>query len=113
MAKGLRVVKETSNLAEWTRQVEECRNSGLSVREWCEQKGIAQSTYTYRQNKVWKALTQQRSNTFVEMPPEESSDMAGGNRIAATLHAGSVHAEIHNGADESTLTALLRALKSC
>ncbi len=113
MVKGLRVVKENSNLAEWTRQVEACRNSGLSVRKWCEQKGIAQSTYTYRQNKVWKALNQQRSNTFVEIPPEESSDMAVENHIAATLHAGSVYAEIHNGANEATLTALLRALKSC
>lgn len=113
MTKGLRVVKENSNLAEWTRQVEECRNSGLSVREWCEQKGIAQSTYTYRQNKVWKALNQQRSNSFVEMSLEESPDMAVENRIAATVHAGGVHAEIHNGADEATLTALVRALKSC
>ena len=113
MVKGLRVVKENRNLAEWTRQVEECRNSGLSVREWCEQKGIAQSTYTYRQNKVWKALNQQRSNTFIEMPLEESSDIATENHIAATVHVGSVRAEIHNGADEATLTALLRALKSC
>ena len=112
MNNGLRVVKENSNLAEWTRQVEECRNSGLSVRKWCEQKGIAQSTYTYRQNKVWKAINQ-RSNTFVEMPVEESSDMAVVSHIAATVHIGGVNAEIHNGADEATLTALLRALRSC
>lgn len=110
--KGLRVVKENSNLAEWTRQVEKCRNSGLSVRKWCEQKGIAQSTYTYRQNKVWKAINQ-RSNTFVEMSVEESSDMAVCGHIAATVHTGGVNAEIHNGADEATLTALLRALRSC
>ena len=112
MNKGLRVVKENRNLAEWTRQVEECRNSGLSVRKWCEQKEIAQSTYIYRQNKVWKAINQ-RSNTFVEMPVEESSDMTIGCHIAATVHIGGVNAEIHNGADETTLTALLRALRSC
>lgn len=112
MNKGLRAVKENSNLAEWTRQVEECRNSGLSVRKWCEQKGIAQSTYTYRQNKVWKAINQS-SNTFVEMPVEEPSDMAVIGHITATVHIGGVNAEIHNGADEATLTALLRALRSC
>ena len=112
MSKGLRVVKENSNLAEWTRQVEDCRNSGLSVRKWCEQKGIAQSTYTYRQNKVWKAINQS-SNTFVEMPVEETSDMAVVSHIAATVHIGGVNAEIHNGADEATLTAILRALRSC
>ncbi len=98
MTKGLRVVKENSNLAEWTRQVEECRNSGMSIREWCEQKGIAQSTYMYRQPKVWKALNQQSRNAFIEM--------------LLTVHASSVRAEIHNGADEVTLTVPLRALKS-
>ena len=47
------------------------------------------------------------------MPVEESSDMAIGCHIAATVHIGGVNAEIHNGADEATLTALLRALRSC
>jgi len=46
MAKGLQIIKENNNLAEWSRQVEECRNSGLSIRAWCEQSGIAVSTYT-------------------------------------------------------------------
>ena len=47
------------------------------------------------------------------MPVEESSDMTMGCHIAATVHIGGVNAEIHNGADEATLTALLRALRSC
>ena len=109
MSKGLRVIKENANLAEWMRQVEECRGSGLSIRAWCEQSGIAVSTYTYRQNKVWKALNQQ--NAFVEMPTEVLSKSESG--IAATVHIGGANAEIHNGADEATLTAIFRALKSC
>jgi hypothetical protein len=47
------------------------------------------------------------------MSVEESSDMTMGCHIAATVHIGNVNAEIHNGADEVTLTALLRALKTC
>ena len=96
MSNGIRVIKENSNLAEWSRQVEECRSSGLSVRSWCERNGIAVSTFHYRQQKVWNAL--QQRNQFVEV----------------SLPAiGEVRADIHNGADEATLTALIRALKSC
>ena len=58
-------------------------------------------------------MINQCSNTFVEMSVEESSDMTMGCHIAATVHIGNVNAEIHNGADEVTLTALLRALKTC
>ena len=109
MSKGLRVIKENNNLAEWSRQVEECRSSGLSVRAWCEQTGIAVSTFHYRQQKVWEAL--QRQNQFVEVPI--SIDQCRSTSVAATVHFGEVRADIHNGADEATLTALIHALRSC
>ena len=109
MSNGIRVIKENSNLAEWSRQVEECRSSGLSVRSWCERNGIAVSTFHYRQQKVWNAL--QQRNQFVEVPLQVNEYR--NENIAATVHIGEVRADIHNGADEATLTALIRALKSC
>lgn len=109
MSKGLRVVKENSNLAEWSQQVEDCRSSGLSVRSWCERNGIAVSTFHYRQQKVWNAL--QQRNQFVEVPLQTNEYCR--ENIAATVHIGEARADIHNGADEATLTALIRALKSC
>ena len=109
MAKGLQNIKENNNIVEWSRQVEECRISGLSVRSWCEQHQIAVSTFHYRQQKVWKAL--QKSSQFVEVPL--SFDEIRDNQIAASVRIGGICAEVHNGADEATLTAIFRALKSC
>ena len=109
MSKGIQIIKENNNLAEWSRQVEECRNSGLSVRSWCEQHQIAVSTFHYRQQKVWKAL--QNSSQFVEVPL--SFDESHNDNIAASVKVGSICAEVHNGADEATLAALFRVLKSC
>ena len=111
MSKGLRVIKENNNLAKWARQVEACRNSGLSVRAWCEQNGIAVSTYIYRQKKVWETFNQR--STFVEIPLDESANDVVKSQIAATVHLGGADAEIHNGADEATLAAIFKALKSC
>ena len=109
MPKGLQIIKENNNLAEWSRQVEECRSSGLSVRAWCSEHQIAVSTFHYRQQKVWKAL--QKSNQFVEVPM--FSDKSQDNNIAASVQIGSICAEVHNGADDATLAAVLRVLKSC
>ena len=100
MSKGLRVIKENSNLAEWSQQVEDCRSSGLSVRSWCERNGI---------EKFWDAL--QERNQFVEVPLQMNEYCS--ENIAATVHIGEVRADVQNGADEATLTALIRALKSC
>jgi len=109
MSKSIKVIKENNNLKEWSLQVKECRRSGLSVRSWCEQNKIAVSTFHYRQQKVWKAL--QKSNQFVEVPM--TIDESRNKNIAASVQIGSVCAEVHNGADEATLTALFRVLKSC
>ena len=109
VSNGIRVIKENSNLAEWSRQVEECRSSGLSVRTWCEQNGIAVSTFHYRQQKVWNALQQRNQFVEVSLPANEYRKES----VVAIVHIGEVRADIHNGADEATLTALIRALKSC
>ena len=82
MSKGIQIIKENNNLAEWSRQVEECRNSGLSVRSWCERHQIAVSTFHYRRQKVWKAL--QNSSQFVEVPL--SFDESHNNNIAASVN---------------------------
>ena len=109
MSNGIRVIKENSNLAEWSRQVEECRSSGLSVRSWCERNGIAVSTFHYRQQKVWNALQQRNQFVEVSLPANEHRNES----VAATAHFGEVRANIHKGAGEATLTALVQALKSC
>jgi len=45
------------------------------------------------------------------MPTEVLGKSESG--IAATVHINGANAEVHNGADEATLAAIFRALKSC
>lgn len=45
-------VKKKVRLQEWKQQIEEQKMSGLSVQEWCEQKGINPKTYYYHLRKV-------------------------------------------------------------
>lgn len=43
---------DEDKICEWKSQVEECKASGLTVKEWCEENGINLKTYYYRQKKV-------------------------------------------------------------
>ena len=45
-------VKKNIRLQEWNRQIEEQKSSGLSIQEWCKQKGINPKTYYYHLRKV-------------------------------------------------------------
>lgn len=110
MKNGIRTLRQEQNIALWSKQVEECNSSGLSVAEWCRENNIPVSTYWNRQRKVFEAFSRDSTNRFVEVTvqPEISTI----NSIVATISSGKFTADIHNGADEDTITAILRAMKN-
>ena len=40
-------------MKEWQERVFQCRNSGLSINEWCRRNNINRKTYFYWQRQVW------------------------------------------------------------
>ena len=100
-------MKREANLAVWAEQVRACRSSGLTVNEWCAENGIKPNAYYRHQKKVFNAMHAEESR-FYEVP---TAIHAG--RIVASIQINGISAEIHSAADEDTVLALLRAMKSC
>lgn len=98
------------NLFEWSERIRECRVSGMQVKDWCESNGITVSTYYKQQRKVFDAAKRQARTApqFVEISPAVSSGTP-----AATIRIGGAEVDIYPGADEGTIQAILRVLKSC
>ena len=65
---SLQRANQEYRLVEWSRRVEACRNSGLSVGQWCQENEIAVSTYFSWQRKVLQALQEVQEATFAEVP---------------------------------------------
>ena len=107
MEQGLRCIKSEANLALWAEQVQACRSSGLTVNKWCAENGIKPNAYYRRQKKVFTAMCQENSR-FYEVPMPRNS-----GHVAASIQINGLSAEIHRGADEETVLALLRAMKLC
>ena len=99
------VVRREVRHAEWAAQIQECRNSGLTVQQWCDQNGIGIKTYYYRLRKLREDVCQQ-----VPFPigSVESPAPTG----AVTVRAGNMTIEIADGTSEQTIAAVIRAL-SC
>lgn len=110
MKNGIRTLRQEQNIALWSKQVEECNSSGLSVAKWCRENSIPVSTYWNRQRKVFEVFSKDTANGFVEVTvqPEISTT----SPIAATISSGNFTADIHSGADENTITAVLRAMRN-
>lgn len=108
----LQETNRNNRLAQWSAQVLECRSSGLSVSEWCRENGIAESTYYTRQRRLYEAtIKTETAERFIELRPTE--EMVTAAKTIATVNSRGITAEIYSGADEATISALLRAMKSC
>ena len=88
-----------------------CRSSGLPVGQWCQENGIAVSTYFSWQRKVFQALKEVQEVTFAEVPIMEHSQHSG--HIIAAMEVSDVRIQVYAGADKATLQAILQAAKSC
>ena len=91
--------------------MEACRSSGLPVGQWCQENGIAVSTYFSWQRKVFQALKEVQEVTFAEVAIMEHSQLSG--HIVAAMEVSGVQIQVYEGADGATLQAILQAAKSC
>ena len=109
MKNGIRTLRQEQNLPLWATQVEECNKSGLSVTQWCKNNSIPVSTFWNRQKKVYEAYTQKNRPQFIEVSVEPEVNI---NSPIISVKRNDFTIDINNGADEATITAVLRAIKN-
>ena len=112
MSSGLQVYNEQNRLSEWAQVVSQCRGSGMTVRQWCEENGISLSSYYKWQRKVYAAAQAQQEARFVEVTPVQPASVAVSD-VSVTVRVAGAEADIHSGADAATVEMVLRVLKLC
>ena len=102
---------QRQRLFEWSQRVADCRQSGMSVKRWCEENGVTPKTYYSWQQKLQLEAEDQES-CFVELPPPQQLRQAA-SELVANIQVGQTSVNIYSGADSKMVQALLLALKSC
>ena len=113
-------LKHQAKLQEWAGAIQECRSSGLSVRDWCRGRGVTTTTY-YRWERQFLSLAgglrskpQQLADTttFAELPaPQEQYRPV--SQQAATVRINGVAIDIYPGMEAELLKMLLETIRSC
>lgn len=109
-------------MAQWAQIMQERAASGLNIKEFCEQRGIARQTYHYWQCKLRDAAARQLA-TAAE-PGSQGLVPAGWAQVAEeespalepqglTLRIGGAEIEVHQGFNEALLASVCRALSQC
>ena len=91
----------------WATRIKQCRESGLGVQAWCAEQGLSYHTYYKWQSKLFRKYTEAETGYY------EISSAGNPGRAVASVHVGLYTADIYSGADEQTVQAVVRALKSC
>lgn len=118
-------VKRTDD--EWRELIRQCQASGMSMRAWCREHGISESTFYNRISRMRNSSGKAELPVFQDDKSEEQhviqwniiDDGAGmedsrpvhGTDPAVTLTIGRCRAVVHNCADRETIQHTLYALQ--
>ena len=97
------LVKKQVIETEWAERVRRCRESGLTVSEWCRENGINLKTYYYHLRKLRKKICEQ-----IPVPVMTVSEM----NSSVKVQIGDITAEIPEGISEQMMTSLIRAIRN-
>ena len=67
-------VRDGYRVQHWAAVVQECASSGLSNREFCRQRGIAEKSFYYWQRKLRTQIVESASPQLVQLEPPVVSD---------------------------------------
>lgn len=109
-------LKHQAKVQKWGLAIQDCRSSGLSVREWCRQRGITPTTYYRWEREVLNGIggkdTERRSEVaFVELPAAQP--MRNDSERTATLNIGSGSIDLYQEIGAELLRTLVELLRQC
>ena len=109
-------LKHQAKMQEWGLEIQDCRSSGLSVREWCRQRGVTPTTYYRWEREVLSGIRRkdgaERSGTaFVELPAPQM--LRNVSERTATLNIGSSSIDLYQEIDPQLLRTLVELLRTC
>ena len=109
--------KNEVRLKQWTKIIQACQASGMTVVAWCSQNNVNTKSYYY-----WlRKLRAMACETTQELPairdeqaivPLEFKQPKSSESAIITVHLSSVSIDIQNGASQTTIEAVLAALKN-
>ena len=118
MGVSVQELKHAARLQEWSARVAECRSSGISVKAWCAEQGIALKTYYNWEKQIVKAATQQyalpapaQTGLLMQVNPDTMpSDEMGTIETGIIIRHGESVITLPSGSSAEAVADLVKAL---
>lgn len=99
-------VRDVYRAQEWAMLIRECSASGLTKREFCQQRGISEKSFYYWLKKLRLQMVGAAASQLVQLepPPTENSILE--------IHCRGTEVKLSDGVDMDAVAALLRSIQS-
>ena len=111
-------LKHQARLQEWAGAIQDCRSSGLSVRQWRRERGTTPTTYYRWERELLSiadsttTLPERPAVAFAELPVPKQVSCNASER-SATLHLDNVSIDIYPECGPEQLKTLVELLRTC
>ena len=98
----------------WAALIKERMDSGMTVKEWCQERNIKESQYYYwlrnlRQDEAYTAERNAQATPFVELPVICQEPEVPSGRPAAIIRKGDIAIEITESASAGFIAKIMEA----
>ena len=90
----------------WARLIQECNNSGLTKREFCQQRGISEKSFYYWLRKLRSQMAEAAGPQLVQLDPAAVPD------DMLQIQYRGAELKLPAGVDVDAVAALLRSIQS-
>lgn len=111
-------LKHQAKLREWAAAIEDCRSNGLSVRQWCRQRGITTTTYYRWEREVLSIVDAQPklpvspAVSFAELPAPKQQQR-NVPKCSTTVRIGEFGIDFYQEISPELLKTIVAALRTC
>ena len=99
-------VRDEYRAQTWAMLIQECNNSGLTKREFCQQRGISEKSYYYWLRKLRSQMAETAVPQLVQLEPAPFQD------DMLQIQYRGAELKLPAGVDMDAVAALLRSLQS-
>ena len=118
MGTGVHGLKYAAKIQEWSVRIAECRGSGMGVKAWCREHGIALKTYYNWERQIVKEATRQyalaapaSAGMLVQVNPDTMvSDDVNSIETTVTIRHGESIITLPAGSSTGAIADLVKAL---
>ena len=99
-------VRDEYRVQAWAMLIQECNNSGLTKREFCQQRGISEKSFYYWLRKLRSQMAEDTGPQLVQLDPAPATD------DMLQIQYRGAELKLPVGVDMDAVAALLRYLQS-